>query len=316
MSDVQQVRADFIALQNRLVEALEAIDGKNSFSDEQFNTDQGGLARPRVLTDGPVIEKAAVQFTHSIGTSLPAAATERHPELANMPFEALAVSTIVHPKNPYVPTSHMNLRYFLVHQDGSQNGGNDSQQDDGHADPGWHFGGGFDLTPYYGFKEDAIHFHRMAHAACAPFGDDLYFKLKKWCDDYFFIPHRQEARGIGGIFFDDWTTGGFDQSLAFVRAVGDHYLKAYLPIFERRKNTPYSDIERDFQLFRRGRYVEFNLCTDRGTRYGLQSGRRIESVLASLPPLVSWKYNWQPKPDSPEDRLYEDFLKPRDWLSD
>lgn len=296
-----------MALQDRLVEALEAIDGEARFSSEQFNIPQGGLARPRVLAEGNIIEKAAVQFTHSIGTSLPLAATERHPELVGRPFEALAISTIVHPRNPYAPTSHMNLRYFLVRKEG-----NNQTDDQNH----WHFGGGFDMTPYYGFKEDVIHFHRMAQAACAPFGDDLYCKLKKWCDDYFFIPHRQEPRGIGGIFFDDWIEGGFNQCLDFVREVGAHYMKAYLPILERRKNTPYSSRERDFQLFRRGRYAEFNLCTDRGTRYGLQSGRRIESVLASLPPLVSWKYNWQPDPGSTEDRLYENFLKPRDWLTD
>ena len=299
--DIQQVSGAFRALQDRLVACLEEVGGGGRFLKEQDTTPQGGQTRPWVLTDGKAIEKAAVLFTHSLGEQLPPAATTRRPELAHLPFEAIAISTIVHPRNPYAPTSHMNLRFFVVHQESS---------------PCWYFGGGFDLTPYYGFKDDAIHFHRMAKAACTPFGTDLYPRLKRSCDAYFFIPHRQEARGIGGIFFDDWEVGGFANSLAFTRSVGDHYLKAYLPILKRRKDTPYGPAERDFQLYRRGRYAEFNLSIDRGTRYGLQSGRRVESVLASLPPLASWKYNWQPDPGSVEARLYEDYLKPRDWLAD
>lgn len=296
--DIQATCGYFIDLQKRLCEALEAFETQTAFSRETLTSAEGTLAQPRVLSDGVVLEKAAVQFTHSRGSALPPAATERNPNLVDKAFEATAISAIVHPLNPYAPTMHMNLRLFIVQQ----------------PEPFWYFGGGFDLTPYYGFKEDVRHFHQMARAACEPFGEALYAKLKKQCDDYFFLPHRQEPRGVGGLFFDDWTEGGFDQSLAFVRSVGEHCLKAYLPLLERRKDTPYGRRERDFQLYRRGRYAEFNLAIDRGTRYGLQSGRRIESVLASLPPLVKWQYNWQPEePDSPEARLCEDFLKPRDW---
>lgn len=297
MLDIQMVCDYLMALQDRFCHELEKIDAKAEFSREEL-TSEGMQSRPRVLASGPVIEKAAVQFTHSKGKQLPPAATERNPTLAGKPFEAASTSVIVHPLNPYAPTVHMNLRFFIVQQ----------------PDPFWYFGGGFDLTPCYGFEEDVRHFHLMAKAACDPFGEQLYPKLKKECDDYFFLPHRQEARGVGGLFFDDWMEGGFEQSLAFVRSIGEHCLKAYLPLLERRKDTPYGQRERDFQLYRRGRYAEFNLAIDRGTKYGLQSGRRIESVLASLPPLVRWQYNYQPESGSPEARLYTDFLKPRNWI--
>lgn len=288
-------------LQDRLCLELEKLDNEVQFSRQELPVSENvAMARPRVLSEGPVIEKAAVQFTHSRGAKLPSAATERNPELADQPFEATAISVIVHPRNPYAPTTHLNLRMFLIVAD--------------RHEPVWHFGGGFDLTPFYGFEEDAVHFHKSAQAACLPFGEELYPRLKKRCDEYFFLPHRQEARGIGGLFFDDWREGGFEQSLAFVKSVGEHFLEAYLPLLERRKDMSYGRKERDFQLYRRGRYAEFNLVVDRGTRYGLQSGRRIESVLASLPPKVSWKYDWQPEPGSSEERLYRDFLQPRDWV--
>ncbi|HSG91545.1 MAG TPA: oxygen-dependent coproporphyrinogen oxidase [Pseudomonadales bacterium] len=295
------VRDYFAALQQQICTALEAEDGEAKFLVEEIESPGGGVSRPRVLADGPVIEKAAVQFTHSIGPTLPPAATERNPQLAGRGFQAAAISMIVHPRNPYAPTTHMNLRFFLVDGDVGTPGA-------------WYFGGGFDLTPYYGFDEDAIHWHEQARAACEPFGADLYPRLKRWCDEYFYLPHRQEQRGIGGVFFDDWTAGGFDAAFAFTRSVGDHFLPAYMPLLARRKDMPWGERERDFQLYRRGRYAEFNLAFDRGTKYGLQSGRRIESVLASLPPLVTWKYNWQPEPGSPEADLYARFITPRDWL--
>jgi coproporphyrinogen III oxidase len=289
------VREYFMALQAQICAGLEGVDGQARFSLEQIETPGGGLSQPRVLADGPHIEKAAVQFTHSVGESLPPAATERNPALAGHRFEAVAISLIVHPRNPYAPTTHMNLRFFLVH----------AQQ------PVWYFGGGFDLTPYYGFEEDARHWHAVAQRATG----SHYPALKKACDDYFYLPHRQEPRGIGGVFFDDWTEGGFADALSFTASVGDEFLPAYLPILARRIGTPWGERERDWQLFRRGRYVEFNLVWDRGTKYGLQSGRRIESVLASLPPLVSWHYQLEPEPESEEARLLSEYLQPRDWLA-
>lgn len=290
-----------LGLQDRICEGLEAEDGTARFRREELPNPNGGLSRPRVLENGPVIEKAAVQFTHSIGTSLPPAATERNPHLAGRGFQAAAVSLIVHPRNPYAPTTHMNIRFFLVDGDTDEAGT-------------WYFGGGFDLTPIYGFEDDAVHWHETARAACAPFGAELYPRLKAWCDDYFCLTHRGEQRGIGGIFYDDWTEGGFEAAQAFTRSVGDHFLPAYAPILARRKDTPYGERERDFQLYRRGRYAEFNLAIDRGTRYGIQSGRRIESVLASLPPLCAWRYDYRPEPGTPEAALYEKFIVPRDWL--
>ncbi|MFW6093125.1 MAG: oxygen-dependent coproporphyrinogen oxidase [Pseudomonadota bacterium] len=292
--DILPVRDYFMTLQDRIVSALETVDGEAEFGREEIPGPNGAVSRPRVLENGPRIEKAAVQFTHSLGDSLPPAATERNPHLAGCGFQATAISLIVHPRNPYAPTSHANLRFFLVEA----------------HEPVWYFGGGFDLTPYYGFEEDAVHWHEQARAATGVH----YPALKQACDEYFYLPHRDECRGIGGVFFDDWAEGGFETSFAFVRSVGDHFLPAYQPILERRVDTPYGDRERDWQLFRRGRYAEFNLAIDRGTRYGLQSGRRVESVLASLPPLAAWKYNYLPEPGSAEARLLTDFLAPRDWV--
>lgn len=291
---IEPVRDYFMQLQDQIVAGLEGLDGEASFLREEIPGPGGALSRPRVLADGPHIEKAAVQFTHSIGPSLPPAATERNPELAGHGFQAAAISLIVHPRNPYVPTTHANLRFFMVDAD----------------DPVWYFGGGFDLTPYYGFEEDCVHWHQQAKAAAGAH----YARMKADCDEYFYLSHRQECRGIGGVFFDDWTEGGYDASFALTRGVGDHFLPAYAHIFEKRMHTPYGERERDWQLFRRGRYAEFNLVIDRGTKYGLQSGRRVESVLASLPPVVVWKYNYQPEPGTPEAALLTDFLPPRDWL--
>jgi coproporphyrinogen III oxidase len=295
LPEIVPVRTYFMDLQDRIVDALEQLDGTARFRREAVEGPNGALSRPRVLENGPHIEKAAVQFTHSLGASLPPAATARNPQLAGHGFQATAISLIVHPRNPYVPTTHANLRFFLVEAD----------------EPVWYFGGGFDLTPYYGFEEDAVHWHAQAREAVG----DHYPALKKHCDEYFYLPHRDECRGIGGLFYDDWTDGGFEASFAFTRSVGDHFLPAYRPIFERRMHTGYGERERDWQLYRRGRYAEFNLAIDRGTQYGLQSGRRVESVLASLPPLVAWRYDYRPQPDTPEARLYTDFLPPRDWLA-
>jgi coproporphyrinogen III oxidase len=300
--DLPAVRRYLLELQDAICTALEEEDGSAHFVEDHEELPGGSLSRARVLEDGPVIEKAAVNFTHARGDRLPSAATERRPELAGAAFQAVSLSLIVHPRNPYAPTSHANLRLFSA------------EPPSGNAV--WWFGGGFDLTPYYGFDEDAVHWHQVARDACRPLGGDAYARLKRACDEYFFLPHRREPRGIGGLFFDDLGEGGYERCFEFVRSVGDHYLGAYRPILARRKETPYGERERDFQLYRRGRYVEFNLVYDRGTRYGLQSGRRIESVLASLPPAVHWRYDWQPKPGSPEARLTEHFLQPRDWLGE
>jgi coproporphyrinogen III oxidase len=297
---IAPVRAYLEDLQDRICTALEVEDGNACFREERFESPTGGLARPRVLEDGSVIEKSAVHFSHTIGKALPAAATERRPELAGRGYQAASVSLIVHPRNPYAPTSHMNVRCFVA----------------GGDDPIWWFGGGFDLTPYYGFEEDALHWHRCARDACAPLGEGAYPRFKKWCDEYFHLPHRNEPRGIGGLFFDDLDEGGFERCFAFQRSVGEQYLAAYIPILARRKSTPYGDREREFQLYRRGRYAEFNLLHDRGTRFGLQSGGRVESILASMPPLAAWRYDWQPEAESPEARLYSEFLRPRDWLDE
>jgi coproporphyrinogen III oxidase len=300
--DFDAVRGYLLELQERVCAALETCDGACSFREDRFEGEAGALARPRVLEGGEVIEKCAVHFSHSRGASLPPAATERRPELAGAPFEALAVSLIVHPRNPYVPTSHANLRFFVGRPP--------------NAREIWWFGGGYDLTPCYGFDEDCVHWHTVARDACAPLGAGAYGRYKKWCDEYFYLPHRSEPRGIGGLFFDDLDAPDFDTCFRFVRSVGDSYLRAYIPILERRKLTPHGARERDFQLYRRGRYAEFNLAIDRGTKYGLQSGRRVESVLASLPPLVRWRYDWRPDPGSEEERLTRHFLVPRDWLAE
>ncbi len=298
--DAAAVREYLIGLQGRICAELEAEDGAARFRGESFAGPEGALAQPRVLEGGASLEKAAAHFTHASGPRLPGPATAARPELAGAAFEALSLSLIVHPRNPYAPTAHMNLRFFTATPEGRA--------------PAWWFGGGFDLTPYYGFDEDCVHWHEQARAACAALGRGAYARLKQACDDYFFLKHRAEPRGIGGLFFDDLAEPDFDTVLAFVRAAGDHFGPAYLPILRRRKQTPYGERERDFQLWRRGRYVEFNLLYDRGTKYGIESGRRIESVLASLPPEVRWRYDWQPEPGSPEARLCERYLVPRDWV--
>lgn len=298
----EQVKQYLCELQDRICTALEEADGSARFQEDLWTRDAGGGGRTRVLRGGSLFEQAGVGFSHVYGSNLPPTASERRPELAGRGFQAMGVSLVLHPLNPYVPTTHANVRFFIAEKAG--------------AAPIWWFGGGFDLTPYYGFEEDAVHWHRTAHAACAPFGDELYPRFKRWCDEYFYLPHRQEPRGIGGIFFDDYDAGGFEQAFGLMRSVGDHFLPAYLPIVERRRNTPYGEREREFQLYRRGRYVEFNLLYDRGTRFGLQSGGRAESILMSLPPLVRWEYGSQPEPGSAEERLYTDFLRPRDWLAE
>ncbi|HEX2643110.1 MAG TPA: oxygen-dependent coproporphyrinogen oxidase [Thermoanaerobaculia bacterium] len=295
----ESVRAYLLGLQDRICAAIEEVDGAAKFQEDLWERPEGGGGRSRVMSEGAVFEQAGVGFSHVFGAGMPAAATAHRPELAGRSFEALGVSLVFHPRNPYIPTTHMNVRFFRAEKPG-------------HEDVWW-FGGGFDLTPYYGFEEDAIHFHRTARAACEPFGPEVYPRYKQECDRYFFLKHRGEPRGIGGIFFDDVNEQGFETSFAFQRSVGDHLLPAYLPIVERRRDTPYGERERDFQLYRRGRYVEFNLVHDRGTLFGLQTGGRTESILMSLPPLVKWRYNWQPEPGTPEARLYEVFLRPRDW---
>ncbi len=289
-----------MALQDELCDAFEAMDGAAVFSREEIPGPKNSLARPRVLADGRNIEKAAVQFTHGIGNALPPAATERNPGLEGRGYQAAAISVIVHPRNPYAPTTHMNLRFFLVESGTSSR----------FEQPVWYFGGGFDLTPYYAFEEDCVHWHRVARQAAG----SHYANFKAACDAYFHLPHRDECRGIGGLFFDDWTEGGFDASLALVRNIGDAFLPAYRPIFERRIATTYGDRQRQWQLYRRGRYAEFNLAIDRGTRYGLQSGRRVESVLASLPPLAAWRYGHVPETGSPEAELLSFVKAPRAWL--
>lgn len=299
---LEQVKTYLLALQDQICQTLEAADGQASFVEDAWQREQGGGGRTRVMTDGAVFEKGGVNFSHVFGGQLPPSATQARPELAGRSFEALGVSLVMHPCNPYVPTSHANVRFFIAEKEGEA--------------PVWWFGGGFDLTPYYGFEEDCVHWHQTAFDACAPFGEEVYARYKRWCDDYFYLKHRNEARGVGGLFFDDLNEGGFTSSFALMRAVGDAYLPAYMPIVERRKNTPFGERERQFQLLRRGRYVEFNLVFDRGTLFGLQSGGRTESILMSLPPLVSWQYDWQPEPGSPEARLTDYFLQGREWLED
>ncbi len=298
--DKAAVKAYLLDLQERICDALANEDGGARFIEDTWERAGGGGGRSRVISEGAVIEKGGVNFSHVYGNEMPASATAHRPELAGRAFEAMGVSLVIHPRNPYVPTSHANVRFFIAEKPG--------------ADPVWWFGGGYDLTPYYGNAEDCVHWHNTARTACLPFGDDIYPRFKRWCDDYFYLKHRQEARGVGGLFFDDVNTPGFEKSFALMRAVGDSYIPAYQPILARRKNTPYGERERQFQLYRRGRYVEFNLVYDRGTLFGLQTGGRTESILMSLPPLVRWDYNWQPQAGSPEAALYSDFLPPRDWL--
>lgn len=300
--NIDAVKTYLLNLQDRICIALEAEDGQERFKEDRWDRAEGGGGISRVLTEGAAFEQAGVNFSHVFGDKLPPSATAHRPELAGRTFQALGVSLVIHPRNPYAPTSHANVRFFIAEKEG--------------AEPVWWFGGGFDLTPYYGFEEDAVHWHSIAREACQPFGEDMYPRYKKWCDDYFFLKHRGEPRGIGGLFFDDLNEGGFARCFGFMSSVADQYIKAYLPIVARRKNTPYGERERDFQLYRRGRYVEFNLVYDRGTLFGLQSGGRTESILMSLPPLVKWRYNWRPEPGTPEARLYDVFLKSRDWLAD
>ncbi len=297
--EIQAVKTYLMELQDQICSGLEALDGETRFVEDAWTREEGGGGRSRVLTDGPVFEQAGVNFSHVFGQQLPPSATASRPELAGRGFQAMGVSLVIHPKNPYVPTSHANVRFFIAEKEGEA--------------PIWWFGGGYDLTPYYGFEDDCQHWHQTAKAACAPFGADIYPRFKQWCDEYFYLKHRGEPRGIGGLFFDDFSEPDFETSFQFLQSVGDSYLQAYGPIVERRRDTDYGDRERDFQLYRRGRYVEFNLVYDRGTLFGLQSGGRTESILMSLPPLVKWRYNWQPDPGSPEARLYETFLRPRDW---
>ena len=299
--DPKIVHSYLLELQDKLSTALEEEDGNAQFYEDQWRRPQGRSGRSRILENGAVFEKAGINFSDVSGSRLPASATITRPELAGVPYRAMGVSLVIHPLNPYVPTTHMNVRFFYAKPKKSQ--------------PVWWFGGGFDLTPYYGFKEDAVYWHQTAYNACIPFGKDLYPKFKKNCDRYFFLPHRNETRGIGGIFYDDFNGRSFEHAFGFTRSIGDHFIAAYQPIVSLRKATPYSDRERQFQLYRRGRYVEFNLIYDRGTLFGLQSHGRTESILMSLPPLVRWDYDRQPKQGSSEARLYSIFLQPRNWLN-
>jgi len=299
-TNTDTVKEYLLDLQDSICQSLAAEDDSKAFNEDAWQRDGGGGGRSRVMEDGEVFEKAGINFSHVYGDGLPVSATAHRPELAGRSFQALGVSLVIHPRNPYVPTSHANVRFFIAEKDG--------------ADPVWWFGGGYDMTPYYGFDEDCVHWHQTAKQACAPFGDEVYARYKKWCDEYFYLKHRDEPRGIGGLFFDDLNEWGFDKSFEFMQSIGDSYLKAYQPIVARRKDTQYSERERDFQLYRRGRYVEFNLVYDRGTLFGLQTGGRTESILMSLPSLVKWRYNWQPEAGSKEAELYEKYLKANDWV--
>jgi coproporphyrinogen III oxidase len=299
--DINAVKAYLLQLQDNICQALEGEEPQARFHEDQWQYEGGGGGRTRVLAGGETFEQGGVNFSHVTGINLPAAATQHRPELAGRSFQAVGVSLVIHPRNPYVPTSHANVRFFLAEKEGEA--------------PVWWFGGGFDLTPYYPFEEDVLHWHRVSRDACQAFGDEAYPRFKQWCDEYFFLKHRNETRGVGGLFFDDLNEWDFERSFAFQRSVGDHYIPAYLPIVQKRKNTPYGERERDFQLYRRGRYVEFNLIYDRGTIFGLQSGGRTESILMSLPPVAHWRYNWKPEPGSAEDNLYRNYLKPKDWLA-
>jgi coproporphyrinogen III oxidase len=294
----QQLKDFFTGLQTRIVQAMEAFDGQ-VFKTDAWDRPGGGGGITRVIEDGNFFERGGVNFSHVFGKNLPPSATAARPELAGRGFEAMGVSLVLHPRNPYCPTTHMNVRCFMATKEGEE--------------PVWWFGGGMDLTPYYGFEEDARHFHRLCHDAVAPYGEGLHPRFKEWCDRYFFLKHRNEPRGIGGIFYDDFSELGFEKSFAMTRDVGDAFIPAYLPILEKRQDMAYGERERDFQAYRRGRYVEFNLVYDRGTHFGLQSGGRTESILMSLPPVVKWRYDWHPEPGSPEEKLYTDFLIPKDW---
>ncbi|MDH3338343.1 MAG: oxygen-dependent coproporphyrinogen oxidase [Gammaproteobacteria bacterium] len=299
MNDLDQVKDYLQALQNRVVTELEQLDGKARFRRDAWDRPGGGGGLSCVLSGGAVFEQAGVGFSHVFGDKMPPSATNHRPELSGSGFQAVGVSLVIHPRNPYVPTTHANYRFFTA------------SNEDASA---WWFGGGFDLTPYYAFEEDVIHWHQVAKDACTPFGDNLYPRYKKWCDEYFFLKHRNETRGVGGLFFDDVNELGFEKSFQFLQSTGDAFLPAYCPIVKKRKDHRYGERQREFQLYRRGRYVEFNLIYDRGTIFGLQSGGRTESILMSLPPRVRWEYNWHPEAGSAEAKLYSDFLRPRDWL--
>ncbi len=301
--DKQAVKQFLMTLQDEICSQLEKVDGKASFEEDAWQRQRSerlaGGGRTRVMTNGAVFEQGGVNFSHVTGEEMPASATAHRPELAGRRFEAMGVSLVMHPHNPYVPTSHANVRFFIAEKEGEE--------------PIWWFGGGFDLTPFYPFELDCVDWHQSAKTLCAPFGDQVYPEHKAWCDKYFFLPHRNETRGVGGLFFDDLNQWGFEQSFAYMQAVGRGFTEAYLPIVERRKTTAYGMRERQFQLYRRGRYVEFNLVFDRGTLFGLQSGGRTESILMSMPPMARWEYGYQPEPGSAEAELYEHYLKPREW---
>lgn len=300
VEDIAAVKAYLLNLQDQICSTLEGFEPQVRFMEDNWQREEGGGGRTRVLSNGEVLEQGGVNFSHVSGFNLPPSATAKRPELADRQFQAMGVSLVIHPKNPHVPTSHANVRFFMAEKAGEPTI--------------WWFGGGFDLTPFYPVREDVLHWHQMAEAACQPFGDEVYPQYKQWCDDYFYLKHRQETRGVGGLFFDDLNEWGFARCFAFMRSVGDHYLQAYAPIIAKRKDTPYGERERDFQLYRRGRYVEFNLVFDRGTLFGLQSGGRTESILMSLPPVAHWRYNWTPEPGSAEAALYAEYLRPQNWL--
>lgn len=298
---IDQVKDYLLDLQNTICEAVEVIDGAGRFDADEWQKDNGkGYGITNILSGGEVFERAGVNFSYVEGDKMPSSATALRPELEGRNYRALGVSLVIHPHNPYVPTSHANVRFFIAEKTGEE--------------PVWWFGGGFDLTPYYGFDEDVIHWHSEARKACLPFGDDVYPKYKKWCDEYFYLKHRDEPRGVGGLFFDDLNEGGFDQCFAFMQSVGNAFSKAYLPIVKKRKDMSFGERERNFQLHRRGRYVEFNLVYDRGTLFGLQSGGRTESILMSLPPEVRWSYQVEVEKGSEEERLYNHYLKHKEWL--
>ncbi|MDO6841131.1 oxygen-dependent coproporphyrinogen oxidase [Paraglaciecola chathamensis] len=302
VTDIESVKQFLLNLQDNICQTLEMADGKGCFIEDNWQRELGGGGRTRVLTNGHVIEQGGVNFSHVYGGQLPASATASRPELAGRSFQAMGVSLVIHPKNPHVPTSHANVRIFIAEKEGEE--------------PIWWFGGGFDLTPFYPVHEDVLHWHQTAKDLCEPFGDGVYSKYKKWCDEYFYLKHRDETRGVGGLFFDDLNEWGFERSFKFMQAVGNGFLDAYVPILEKRKDMSFSEQERSFQLYRRGRYVEFNLVWDRGTLFGLQTGGRTESILMSMPPLARWEYDFTPEPESPEAILYRDFLHPRDWLNE
>jgi coproporphyrinogen III oxidase len=300
MPQVEKIKKYFLQLQDNICSELEQVDDKQQFITDEWQREQGGGGRTRVIGNGAVIEKGGVNFSHVYGDSMPASATAHRPELAGRNFQAMGVSLVIHPDNPYVPTSHMNVRFFIAEKAGH--------------DPVWWFGGGFDLTPYSGFEQDCVHWHQISKQACAPLGEQAYPKYKKWCDDYFYIKHRNEARGIGGLFFDDLNQPDFATAFEFTQSVGDHYTKGIVPILEKRKDTPFGGREKAFQKIRRGRYVEFNLVYDRGTLFGLQTGGRTESILMSLPSNVGWEYNHQVEPGSEEAKLTDYYLKAKDWI--